>query len=63
MALSKDEVQHIALLARVGMTEDDLELFREQLSSILEQFRVLDGVDTTDVPPHVSYSGPDQRFS
>ncbi len=51
MALSKEEVQHIALLARVGMTEDDLELFREQLSNILEQFQVLDGLDTADVSP------------
>ena len=51
MALSKEEVQHIALLARVGMTEGDLELFREQLSNILEQFQVLDGVDTADVSP------------
>ncbi len=55
MALSKEEVQHIALLARVGMTEDDLELFRVQLSNILEQFRVLDGLDTADVS-HTSHT-------
>lgn len=51
MALSKREIQHVALLARVGMTEEDLKLFGEQLSNILEQFQVLDQVDTTDVPP------------
>ncbi|MFQ5874840.1 MAG: Asp-tRNA(Asn)/Glu-tRNA(Gln) amidotransferase subunit GatC [Dehalococcoidia bacterium] len=51
MALSRSEVEHIAQLARVGMTEEDITLFAEQLSHILEQFQVLDQVDTTDVPP------------
>ena len=51
MALSKSEVEHIASLARVGMTEEDIATFGEQLSRILEQFRVLDQVDTTDTPP------------
>ena len=51
MKLSREEVQHIALLARLGMTETELERFREQLSNILENFQVLQQVDTTDVPP------------
>lgn len=51
MAISREEVEHIAQLARVGMTGEDLELFAEQLSHILEQFEVLDEVNTTDVPP------------
>jgi len=44
-------VQHIALLARLGVTEAELERFREQLSNILENFQILQQVDTTDVPP------------
>ena len=44
-------MQHIALLARLGMTEAELERFREQLSNILENFEILQQVDTTDVPP------------
>ncbi len=51
MLLSREEVEHIALLARVGMTEEDLETFGGQLSHILEQFRVLEEVDTEGVPP------------
>ena len=51
MKLSREEVQHIALLARLGMTDAELERFREQLSNILENFQVLQQVDTTDVPP------------
>ena len=51
MALSREEVEHIARLARVGMTEEDLEVFGGQLSHILEQFNVLNEVDTDGVPP------------
>ncbi|MBI2906532.1 MAG: Asp-tRNA(Asn)/Glu-tRNA(Gln) amidotransferase subunit GatC [Chloroflexi bacterium] len=51
MKLSREEVEHIALLARVGLTEEDMERMREQLSNILENFEVLKQVDTEDVPP------------
>lgn len=51
MKLSRDEVLHIARLARLGLTEAELDKFAEQLSGILEHFEVLQGVDTTDVPP------------
>ena len=51
MKLSREEVHHIALLARLGLTETELERLREQLSNILENFQILQPVDTTDVPP------------
>ncbi|MEE9324442.1 MAG: Asp-tRNA(Asn)/Glu-tRNA(Gln) amidotransferase subunit GatC [Dehalococcoidia bacterium] len=51
MKLSLEEVRHIATLARVGMTEEEMEQLRGQLSDILEHFEVLKQVDTTDVPP------------
>jgi aspartyl-tRNA(Asn)/glutamyl-tRNA(Gln) amidotransferase subunit C len=51
MKLSREEVIHIALLARLGLTEEELERFRGQLSNILENFDILQQVDTTDVPP------------
>ncbi len=51
MKLSRDEVVHIAALARLGMTEADIEKAREQLSNILENFEVLKEVDTANVPP------------
>ena len=51
MKLSREEVEHIALLARLGLSEEERERFREQLSHILENFEVLQQVDTTDVPP------------
>ena len=51
MKLSREEVKHIALLARLGVDEADLEKFSEQLSNILENFEILQRVDTTEVPP------------
>jgi len=51
MKLSREEVMHIALLARLGLSEEELEKFREQLSNILENFEILQQVDTSDVPP------------
>lgn len=51
MKLRREEVEHIALLARVGLTEEDVERLREQLSNILENFEVLKQVDTEGVPP------------
>ena len=51
MKLSREEVKHLALLARLGLSEAELERFREQLSNILENFETLQQVDTGDVPP------------
>lgn len=51
MALSREQVQHIARLARVGLGEEDVDRFSEQLSEILEYFERLREVDTEGVPP------------
>ena len=51
MDLSADEVRHIALLARLGISDDEVEKFRNQLSHIMENFEILKQVDTTDLPP------------
>jgi len=51
MKLSREEVLHIALLARLGLTETDVDRFREQLSNILENFEILQQVDTSNIPP------------
>ena len=49
MSLSKDEVKHIALLARLGLSEDDAERFSLQLSNVLQNFEILNEVDTSDL--------------
>jgi aspartyl-tRNA(Asn)/glutamyl-tRNA(Gln) amidotransferase subunit C len=51
MKLSREEVLHIARLARVGLTEEEIDRFSEQLSNILENFEILQQVDTEGVPP------------
>ena len=51
MALTREEVLHVAWLARVGVTDADVEKFQQQLSTIIETFDVLSQIDTTDVPP------------
>ena len=51
MALTREEVLHIAQLARIGVTEDDLTRMQEQLNVILENFEILRQVDTESVPP------------
>lgn len=49
--LTTDEVRHIAKLARLALSDEEVERYREQLSGILEHFQVLNEIDTTDVPP------------
>jgi len=51
MKLSREDVLHIALLARLGLTEDEVDRFKGQLSDILENFEILEQVDTANVPP------------
>jgi aspartyl-tRNA(Asn)/glutamyl-tRNA(Gln) amidotransferase subunit C len=51
MKLTREEVLHIAKLARLGLSEEDVSRFQEQLSHILESFETLQKVDTTGVPP------------
>ena len=51
MKLSREEVEHIARLARLGLSEAEIEKLRLQLSNILENFEILKQLDTTDLPP------------
>jgi aspartyl-tRNA(Asn)/glutamyl-tRNA(Gln) amidotransferase subunit C len=51
MKLSREEVLHIAALAKLGMTEEDINHFGAQLSNILENFEILAKVDTEGVAP------------
>lgn len=51
MKLSREEVLHIARLARVALTEEEITRMSEQLSDLLEHFEVLQKVDTEGVTP------------
>lgn len=47
--ISKDEVKHIAELARIGLDEKEIEKFSTDLSSILDFVKQLEKVDIKDV--------------
>lgn len=49
--LSTDEVRHVAELAKLQLTEAEIELFASQLSAILDYAVALQQVDTSHVPP------------
>lgn len=49
--ISKKEVQHIAKLARLGLTETEIKKFQKELSSILDYFRSLEKLDVSKVEP------------
>ncbi len=51
MAISPEEVRHVARLARLTLTDDEVERFGEQLSAILEAVSKVAEVDLSDVPP------------
>ena len=51
MPLPRAEVEHIAALARIGLTDEEIETLRDQLGQILDQFQVLRGLDTSGVVP------------
>jgi aspartyl-tRNA(Asn)/glutamyl-tRNA(Gln) amidotransferase subunit C len=51
MPLSRDEVLHVARLARIGVTDADVERFQQQLSTILDNFAALNQIDTDGVDP------------
>jgi aspartyl-tRNA(Asn)/glutamyl-tRNA(Gln) amidotransferase subunit C len=49
--LSRKDVEHVAFLARLGLTEDELARYEGQLNHILEQYAVLAELDTDHIPP------------
>jgi aspartyl-tRNA(Asn)/glutamyl-tRNA(Gln) amidotransferase subunit C len=51
MAISRDEVLHVARLARLELTDDEIERFTEQLSAILEAVAKVSELDLSDVEP------------
>lgn len=51
MALSREQVEHVAHLARLNLTEEETRLYTEQLNDILKFAEQLGELDTDDVEP------------
>ena len=49
--LSRGDVEHVAYLARLGLSEDELTRLENQLNHILDQYKILAGLNTDDIPP------------
>ena len=50
-SLSRDDVAHVAHLARLGLTDEELSRLEGQLNHILDQYAVLAELPTDDIPP------------
>ena len=50
-SLSRRDVEHVAHLARLGLSDDEITLLEGQLNHILDQYAVLAELDTDDIPP------------
>ena len=51
MAITREEVLHVAKLARLDLTEDEVERLTTQLGAILEAVSKVSELDLSDVPP------------
>lgn len=51
MKLSVEEVRHVAELAKLELSDEEVDLFAEQLSAILDYAEQIQGIDTSSVPP------------
>ena len=49
--LSRSDVEHVAYLARLGLTDEELARLQGQLNHILDQYVILTRLDTEDIPP------------
>jgi len=62
MSLKKKDVRHIATLARLELSEEEIELYQQQLSDILDHVGALQALDTKDVPPTSGLRVEDSRL-
>jgi aspartyl-tRNA(Asn)/glutamyl-tRNA(Gln) amidotransferase subunit C len=51
MKINKTEIEHIAMLARLSLSEEEKDLFGSQLGSILNYMEQLNGLDTEGIEP------------
>jgi aspartyl-tRNA(Asn)/glutamyl-tRNA(Gln) amidotransferase subunit C len=64
--LTADEVRHVAMLARLGLTDEEVEKLRVQMLDLLGYIDMLKQVDTSAIPPtaqiltHLNVMRPDE---
>lgn len=60
--LSKEEIINVALLARIGVSDKDVEKYQHDLSEILDYFKKLDELDVSAVEPIGHITGMQNKF-
>ncbi len=63
MKLTKEQVEHVAKLANLPLTEDEVEKYSKQLSAILEYVESLSKVDTNNIEPTFNTTGLENIMS
>jgi aspartyl-tRNA(Asn)/glutamyl-tRNA(Gln) amidotransferase subunit C len=51
MAISREQVEHVAHLARLGLSDEETTRLQQQLSQILGHMQLIDQLDTSAIPP------------
>jgi aspartyl-tRNA(Asn)/glutamyl-tRNA(Gln) amidotransferase subunit C len=51
MAISREQVEHVAHLARLGLSDEETDRLQQQLSQILGHMQMIDQLDTSAIPP------------
>src|SRR5947199_7098161 len=51
MTITRGEVQHVARLARLGLSDDEMDLLAAELDHILDAMQALRQLDTSAIPP------------
>ena len=53
VSITRDDVSHVARLARLSLSDAELDLFTGQLAAVLDHARDVEALDVDDVPQHV----------
>jgi aspartyl-tRNA(Asn)/glutamyl-tRNA(Gln) amidotransferase subunit C len=51
MAINREQVEYVAHLARLGLSDDEIDRLQQQLSQILGHMQMIDRLDTSAIPP------------
>lgn len=60
--LNEKDVRHVAQLARLELTEEEVVKFQKQLSEVLDYFKIMDEVDIKNIEPTSQVTGTENRF-
>jgi aspartyl-tRNA(Asn)/glutamyl-tRNA(Gln) amidotransferase subunit C len=55
--ISTEEVEHIAWLARIKLSEEEKKLYTQQFNQILEYFKKISELEARDIPPELHVMG------